>query len=331
MKPSPSNKENHSFTPLATERPSSLTATSQLPRSRPKEVAQLQTQLNALEKQHERLTLSHDHSMAEYAKLSQEAATLRRDLEAQRTAASRLGKAKADLEKALAEGKAYSRKLEAKIASGLKGNQIAQIQNSLEDQITDLRRENKEQSEYIQQLEIDNNQLRGDLEKALEVVEVKAEEFGLTGDLRSSLLYQYSEQKQALHSALASNASQATLLSQLETELSTALTNVEELKLIREENNDELSELEATVIQLNCQKVELLGTIKSLSDEKVDLLGTIERLHEDLCASQEREKAEQHEESYEANMALISDLQEQLANSQSDFEDVNVKAEVGAM
>lgn len=269
--------------------------------------------------------------MAEYAKLSQETSTLRRDFEAQKTAVTRLSKAKTELEKALAEAKSYARKLETKIASGLKGNQIAQIQNSLEDQIADLRRENQEQSEYIQQLEIDNNQLRSDLEKALEVVEVKAEEFGLTGDLRSSLLYQYAEQKKSLHSALASNASQATLMAQLEAQLSAALTNVEELKLIREENNDELSELEATVIQLNSEKVELLGTIKTLSDEKVDLLSTIERMHEDFCANQERERAEQHEDSYEVNLALISDLQEQLANSERDFEDVNSKAEVAAM
>jgi hypothetical protein len=77
--------------------------------------------------------------------------------------------------------------------------------------------------------------------------------------------------------------------------------------------------------------VELLGTIKTLSDEKVDLLSTIERMHEDFCANQERERAEQHEDSYEVNLALIGDLQEQLANSERDFEDVNSKAEVAAM
>ena len=311
MKPSPSNKENSTFTPLATDRPSSLSAA---PRARSKEVSQLQTQLNALHKQHERLTLSHEHSMAEYAKLAQENGTLKRELEVQKTAVGRLGKAKADLEKALSELKTYARKLEAKIASGLKGNQIA----SLEEQISDLRRDNKEQSEYIQQLQLDNKQLSEDLNRALEVVEVKAEEFGLTGDLRSSVLYQYAEQKRALHTALSENASQSTLLSQLEAQLSAALTNVEELKLIREANNDELSELEATVIQLNNDKVDLLGTIKSLSDEKVELLSTIERLHEDLCM-------------YQENSAGVADLEEQLANTQKDFSEVNDKADVGSM
>lgn len=90
LKVSPSNKENRSTTPLGTDRLSALHSTSQyLPKNKSKEVSLLQSQLNALEKQHERLKQAHQHSMSEYAKLSQENTALRKEAEVQRQALSR--------------------------------------------------------------------------------------------------------------------------------------------------------------------------------------------------------------------------------------------------
>ena len=90
LKASPSNKENRSTTPCGTDRPSAMHSTSQFGlKGKAKEIALLQSQLNALDKQHERLRMAHEHGMGEYAKMTQEVTALRKELEVLRQSNTR--------------------------------------------------------------------------------------------------------------------------------------------------------------------------------------------------------------------------------------------------
>jgi len=185
------------------------------------------------------------------------------------------------LEGALAEAKSLIKKLEAGFSLRRPGSGLASAEMMLKDErekaikgFADLKTEIAGQKSQIAVL--------------TQALSIKADDLGLEGDLRSSLLYDIgqcrTELAEALHREKATNETILVLKDQLRT----AQLNNEELKLIREANNDELNALERNLAEITAEKTNWSERNRELAEERLSLLDYIDELKGNV---REREEA----------------------------------------
>ena len=112
-----------------------------------------------------------------------------------------------------------------------------------------------------------------------EALDVKAEEFGLVGDLRAQLLYEVAEARNLKSCAERSLKPLEADICLLRTQLQGAYTTIAELKLVREANNDELIRLEQNLQAEIDVRTELEVELERALEEKARLLDLVDELN----------------------------------------------------
>lgn len=190
----------------------------------------------------------------------------------------RISTQKSELESQLQISKNYTRKLEGHISAGLKGQQIAEFNAQLKEQLTSTRRELQLITQTKYELEALGDEKDCQLKVLRRALDIKAEELGLRGDMRSTLLFDLGQAKSELDQATQILRVSESKVAGLNEALAEALTSVEELKLIRHANNEELNELEAELIGLRQEKETETQRSIQLDEENKSLLDYIDEI-----------------------------------------------------
>jgi chromosome segregation ATPase len=194
---------------------------------------------------------------------------------------------KTEVEGQLQDAKSYSRKLEGHITAGAKGQHITEINAQLKDQLGALKRELQTSQKDKEDFEAVCNEKDAQVKVLSRALDIKAEELGLRGDMRSALLYDLGQTRTELEQATESLRGWDAEKNRLNGALSEALTFIEELKLIRHANNEELNALEAEVLDVNKANEELTEKLKDVEEENGSLLDYIDEISQKLKAAEQ--------------------------------------------
>lgn len=204
-----------------------------------------------------------------------------------------MGKQKQDTEKELVESKKHSRRLESSLVNVSKSSLASEVVN-LQAQLQTLQAQSSQSQSDLEVLEKSLSAATAENQRLQQALEVKAEDFGLVGDLRAQLLYEVaearSERERAERSVKPLEADIALLRKQLEG----AFTTIEELKLVREANNEEMIRLEGNLHSETEVRIELEGELERALEEKARLLTLVDELNRrkaPACAIQTEHKA----------------------------------------
>jgi chromosome segregation ATPase len=194
---------------------------------------------------------------------------------------------KTEVEGQLQDAKSYSRKLEGHITAGAKGQHITEVNAQLRDQLGALKRELQTSLKEKEDFEAVCKEKDAQVKVLSRALDIKAEELGLRGDMRSALLYDLGQTRTELEQATESLRGWDAEKHRLNGALSEALTFVEELKLIRHANNEELNALEAEVMDLNKTNDELIEKLKDVEEENRSLLDYIDEISQKLKSTEQ--------------------------------------------
>lgn len=185
---------------------------------------------------------------------------------------------KTELEAQLQNAKAYSRKLEGHITSGSKGQHVTEVNVQLREQLTSVKRELQHVSQVKAELEEKSDEKDAQLKILSRALDIKAEELGLRGDMRATLLFDLGQSRTELERTIDALQSAEAETARLSRSMSEAKTTIEELKLIRHSNNEELNTLEAEAVELRQDKEALEERLSDLEEENRSLLDYIDEI-----------------------------------------------------
>jgi chromosome segregation ATPase len=219
---------------------------------------------------------------------------------------------KQGLEEALNEAKGVIKRLEA----GLSIRRPNSVAIAVDIQ---LREEREKASKGVSDLKAEIAGQKSQIAVLTQALSIKADDLGLEGDLRSSLLYDIGQCRTELSDALHREKSLNDTIFTLKDQLRTAQLNIEELKLIREANNDELNALERTLGKMKEEKVGLAERNRELAEERLSLLDYIDEL---------KGSVREREETVERAEAALGELQRRNQSIGADFENKRMEREM---
>lgn len=226
--------------------------------------------------------------------------------------------AKQGLEGALGEARTRTLKLETALGLRRPNSDLAGWEG---------REERERANRALEALKAEIEGQKSQIAVLTQALSIKADDLGLEGDLRSSLLYDIGQCRTELAEALHREKAANEALSALKDQLRTAQLNNEELKLIREANNDELNGLERSLAEMTGEKAKLTERNRELAEERLSLLDYIDELKGNVREREEAaDRAEAALKDWQRRSQIVTSEQE---NKQRDreirLEEVNLK------
>jgi chromosome segregation ATPase len=218
-----------------------------------REELNLQEKFDKLQKQFSKLENRYDEATSDAKKFKSKAEVLERELITTRKTLEKVIEEKYELEHAKNEQKLYVRKLETKISQGAKGQVLSELNSSLQSQMEKLEVDKKVSQTRVKELEAQVEKLNDHIIILSRALEIKAEEFGLQGDIRSTLLYDVGQSRDELEKAQMREHEMAMQLRTVLEDNEIKSTQVEELRLIRESNNEELNRTLQQLVNLQAE------------------------------------------------------------------------------
>ena len=219
---------------------------------------ELKNQYDSLYKEHNKLTTRFHNTKSLLKTANSSVCSLKQQLSSSKGTVTKLQSQNKQLEKLNQEHKTYIRKLEGAIAIGSTGHQLADLNSNLHSQLKSLKNEKTELTEQVSHLQ--------------EKVTFLQEENQI---LDTALKSRAGEEGASL---LEETASAQHKVQELQTQLNQAYTKIEELKFIRENNNEELNRLETLNFKLSKENEELRSQNKELAKSRGGLLQYVEEM-----------------------------------------------------
>lgn len=283
-----------------------------------KEIKEYKAQMDALSKENERMQRRLESAVAELTKIRSIYESQAAEASHLKTTLHKVNQQKQDIERELSEVKKYARKLESSLTTAAKASLLCEV-SSLSAKVATLTGEKERGRAEAERAAVELETVRRENEELRDALQVKAEEFGLVGDVKAQVLFELAEarkEKERAESALLPLEADVTLLKQ---QLESSLQAIEELKLIREANNEELTRLESSLHSESTLRAELEKELETALSEKTKLLRLLDELDR-RCLALKKEAEEQRAQA------------EQTVNeeTETDFEDESerLKAEL---
>ena len=234
-------------------------------------------QVEAFSKENERMQRRLESAVAELTKIRSLYDALSTETNVLKTTLHKVNKQRQDTERELAELKKYSRKLESSLTTSSKTTLICEV-SSLNSKLAALTAESEGRREEVERVSRELDTAKRENNQLKEALEVKAEEFGLVGDVKAQVLFELAEARREKEKADSIVMPLEADIALLQTQLNSSLTAVEELKLIRDSNNEELSRLEAALLQESVLRTEVQKELENALTEKTKLLRLLDEL-----------------------------------------------------
>ena len=176
------------------------------------------------------------------------------------------------------ESKKYSRRLESSLATASKSSLASEV-STLQTQLSTLQAQCSQSKSDLEALGKSLSSAAAENQRLQQALEVKAEDFGLVGDLRAQLLYEVAESRKERERAERSVKPLEADIALLRKQLEGAYTTIEELKLVREANNEEMIRLEGNLHSETEVRVDLEAELERALEEKARLLTLVDELN----------------------------------------------------
>ena len=176
------------------------------------------------------------------------------------------------------ESKKYSRRLESSLASASKSTLASEVV-TLQSQLATLQAQCSQSKSDLEALNKSLAVAVAENQRLATALEVKAEDFGLVGDLRAQLLYEVAESRNERERAERAVKPLEADVALLRKQLEGAYTTIEELKLVREANNEEMIKLEGNLHAETEVRIELEAELERALEEKARLLALVSELN----------------------------------------------------
>jgi chromosome segregation ATPase len=178
----------------------------------------------------------------------------------------------------LVESKKYSRRLESSLASASKSTLASEVV-TLQSQLSTLQAQCSQSKSDLEALNKSLAAAVAENQRLATALEVKAEDFGLVGDLRAQLLYEVAESRNERERAERAVKPLEADVALLRKQLEGTYTTIEELKLVREANNEEMIKLEGNLHAETEVRIELEAELERALEEKARLLALVSELN----------------------------------------------------
>lgn len=252
-----------------------------------REELNLHEQFSKLQNQYSKLENRYEEATSDVKKYKNKADTLERDLTTTRKTLEKLIEEKYELEQVRNEQKLYVRKLESKISQGAKGHALSELNTNLQSQVDKLEHDKKLTGNRVRDLEAQVEKLNDHIIILSRALEIKAEEFGLKGDIRSTLLFDVGQCRDELEKAQMRDHEISQQLHVLLEDNEIKTNQVEELRLIRESNNEELNKTLQQLVNLQAELETFRERNIELTEERTSVLEFVENLRAELTQTQE--------------------------------------------
>lgn len=176
------------------------------------------------------------------------------------------------------ESKKYSRRLESSLASASKSTLASEVV-TLQSQLSNLQAQYSQSKSDLEALNKRLAAAEAENQRLTTALEVKAEDFGLVGDLRAQLLYEVAESRNERERAERAVKPLEADVALLRKQLEGTYTTIEELKLVREANNEEMIKLEGNLHAETEVRIELEAELERALEEKARLLALVAELN----------------------------------------------------
>lgn len=176
------------------------------------------------------------------------------------------------------ESKKYSRRLESSLASASKSTLASEVV-TLQSQLSTLQAQFSQSKSDLEALNRSLAEAKAENQRLTTALEVKAEDFGLVGDLRAQLLYEVAESRNERERAERAVKPLEADIVLLRKQLEGTYTTIEELKLVREANNEEMIKLEGNLHAETEVRIELEAELERALEEKARLLALVSELN----------------------------------------------------
>lgn len=275
----------------------------------------LSVSYDKLYKQFQKINEKHDEMMNEQKILKAKIDLQDKELVKSKKTVERAVQDKYEMEEKLNESKVCIRKLENKIGLVLRGNG----DNAKTEKLFSIREDKERLQDENKELKDNVERLRDHVIVLSKALELKSDELCLTGDMKSSLLYDVGQCRLDIERSLEREEKTLEDKEKIQLRLQAALATIEELKNIRDSNGQELQKLENKMIELKNTKEKLMEKNKDLSEEKLSLLEYIDELlskkpHENQVKNAKHKKN-------------LVDLEHKLGEKEVYLEDLSLKYE----
>ena len=203
-----------------------------------------------------------------------------------------------------------------------------------------VKEENSKLLKQIEDLKNTLEQYKDHVRVLSKGLEIRCEDYGL-GDIRGNILCDLAETKDQLQQASEVQAEYKQIISHLQSDLEVAETNIQELKFIRQSNNEELMNLQRQMINLTKEKETTQFQLSELQEENRRLIEYIDHVsqNESVPVEEVREQiqletqelASKYENSKRVQSQMETELEnyrEQISNLYYENENLTAKEKV---